>query len=74
MKRENNNLTTELVSEEVICDLDKSSFGDVFMNKLIEMGLREKGREEVKMRQTDNCLKKLKTEHRNGVVAGGDFG
>ena len=74
MKRENNNLTTELVSEEVICDLDKSSFGDVFMNKLIEMGLREKGREEVKMRQTDNCLKKLKKEHRNGVVAGGDFG
>ena len=44
------------------------------MNKLIEMGLREKGREEVKMRQTDNCLKKLKKEHRNGVVAGGDFG
>ena len=74
MKREDNNLTTELISEEVICDLDKSSFGDVFMNKLIEMGLREKGREEVKMRQTDNCLKKLKKEHSTGVGAGGVFG
>lgn len=46
----------------------------MFMNKLIEVDLREKGREEVKMRQTDNCLKKFKKEHRNGMLAEGDFG
>lgn len=37
------------------------------------MDLREKGREEVKVRQTDNCLKKFKKEPRNGVLAGRGF-
>ena len=46
----------------------------MFMNKLIEVDLREKGREEVKMRQTDNCLTKFKKKHRNRVLAEADFG
>lgn len=46
---------------EVICGPDKSSFGvKCLRNKLIEVDLRERRRDESEV--TDNCLKKFKKE------------
>ena len=60
---------------EVICDLDKSSFSEVFISKLIEVGLREREGESENGADRQLFREVLVIKGgQNGVVAGGGVG